>query len=105
MFKFLLSSLLLVLMNTAYAEQADPTRPFGASATRHLGEKTSKLVLQSIMVTAQTKKAVIGGKLMKIGDKINGYELISISPKTVVLASSQRRMKLSLFSGVVAKSK
>jgi hypothetical protein len=86
------------------AQQTDPTRPFGDQATRYVGDKTPAFVLQSIMSKADNQTVVINGEIMKLGDKIKGFELISINPKGVILASSQRKMELSLFSGVVVKS-
>lgn len=103
MFKFSIGLLFLLQTLSVSAQQADPTRPFGVQASvNHNTEKKSALVLQSIIQSKQVKKAVINGKLLNVGDKYKGFELVAINSKGVVLQSSQGRMELSLFSGVIA---
>ena len=100
-----ISLVLLILMLPLYvsAQQVDPTRPFGAVASvNHSGEKKSPLVLQSIIQSSETKKAVINGQVLNVGDSYKGFELIAINSKGVVLHSSQGKLELSLFSGVIA---
>jgi hypothetical protein len=99
--------LISLLPLTTSSQQVDPTRPFGALVSSPFGngEKKNGLVLQSIIQTQQSKKALVNGKMLMIGDVYKGFELIAINSKGVVLHSSQGRMELSLFSGVIAKSK
>ncbi len=98
---------MLLLPLTVRGQQVDPTRPFGAigSSAFSSGEKKDGLVLQSIIQSQQSKKALINGKVLVVGDVYKGFELIAINSKGVVLHSPQGRMELSLFSGVIAKSK
>ena len=105
MFKYLVISLALLLPNIVFAKQVDPTRPFGAQSVYQADTPSSKLALQSIIRSHNDKKAVINGVVLKVGDKYKGYELMSISSKGVMLKSSQGKMELSLFSGVIANSK
>jgi hypothetical protein len=49
--------------------------------------------------------AVINGQVLKVGDFIRQYELIAVNNTSVVLRSAEKRLKLSVFSSVVVKSK
>ena len=105
MYKVSLIFLLLLLPQFANSQQVDPTKPFGSFVSATSKEKKSALVLQSIIQVDSRKKAIINDQLLNVGDSYNGYELISINTNGVVLESSQGRMELSLFSGVIANSK
>ena len=105
MFKIILTALLLLLAQVAHGQQADPTRPFGAVASDNSRENKATLVLQSVIQSDNSRKAIINGRVLNIGDKYNGFELIAINANGVVLDSPQGRMELSLFSGVIANSK
>jgi len=96
--------LLLVIAQYANSQQVDPTRPFGATAAVQSSEKTTALVLQSVIQSGNNKKAIINGQVLNVGEKYKGFELISINSKGVVLDSPQGQMELSLFSGVIANS-
>lgn len=99
--------ILLLLLYCEYvnAQQVDPTKPFGAIAASNSSERSTSLTLQSIIQRDGKKKAIINGKVLNVGDKYKGFQLITISSKGVVLDSPQGRMELSLFSGVIANSK
>jgi hypothetical protein len=94
--------LLILLPLIASGQQLDPTRPFGAVVSVNSEEKKPALVLQSIIQRNQSQKAVINGQVLIVGDKFQDFELVAIHSKGVVLHSSQGRMELSLFSGVIA---
>lgn len=107
MFKlfFIIISCLVFLPITVSGKQVDPTRPFGA-LSQPTEEKSGakKIVLQSIIAIGKNKKALISGRVLKEGDMFKEFKVISIDSKGVVLESSQGKMELSLFSGVIAKS-
>jgi len=106
-YKISLILLLLFLSQYVNGQQVDPTKPFGAvaSSSSSDSEKSTQLILQSIIQRGGNKKAIIDGKVLNVGDKYKGFELITINSKGVVLDSPQGRMELSLFSGVIANSK
>ena len=106
MYKIASTLLILILPLSVSSQQTDPTRPFGATAAVSQGsDSKSALVLQSIIQSNQSKKAMINGEVLTVGDKYRDFELIAINSNGVVLQSSQGRMELSLFSGVIANSK
>jgi len=107
-YKIILVALLLFLPQYANSQQVDPTKPFGAvasvSTTTNSSEKSTRLVLQSVIKSNNNKKAIINGQVLNIGDKYKGFALIAINANGVVLDSPQGRMELSLFSSVIANS-
>ncbi|AWB58993.1 MSHA biogenesis protein MshK [Colwellia sp. 6M3] len=105
MYKVMFVLCLLFVSNYVNSQQTDPTRPFGAIASANSNEKSTTLVLQSIIESNNKRKAIINGQVLNVGDKYNGFNLITISKNGVVLDSPQGRMELSLFSGVIANSK
>lgn len=104
MFKIILILGLLLLPKYVNSQQVDPTRPFSSMASAQTSEKSTALVLQSVIQSDNNKKAIINGQVLNVGDKYQGFELIAISSKGVVLDSPQGNMELSLFSGVIANS-
>ncbi|MFT5815750.1 MAG: MSHA biogenesis protein MshK [Psychroserpens sp.] len=106
MYKIILVALLLFLPQYANSQQVDPTKPFGASASvsTNGSEKSTRLVLQSVIKSKNNKKVIINGQVLNVGDKYKGFALIAINANGVVLDSPQGRMKLSLFSSVIANS-
>lgn len=78
----------LVLAVAAPASAADmafpdPTRPLAY-------EGGGELVLQTTIVSAHRRVAVINGRTLRVGDKIAGATVTEIRPFEVVLASGQR---------------
>ncbi|MFT6194295.1 MAG: hypothetical protein ACJASU_001195 [Cognaticolwellia sp.] len=106
MYKIILVALLLSLPQYANSQQLDPTKPFGAVAlvSTNSSEKSTRLVLQSVIKSNNNKKAIINGQVLNVGDKYKGFALIAINANGVVLDSPQGKMELSLFSSVIANS-
>lgn len=104
MFRFNVLMLIMLCSVSVSAQQLDPTRPFGSVARDAYTVKKAAFKLQSIIKTANSKKAVINGKVVAKGESYKGYVVVEITNKSVVLDSPQGRKKLSLFSGVIAKS-
>lgn len=99
-------AILLLLISPVFAGQGlDPTKPLIGTSTKITKVEKSTLVLQSIIAREQSRKAIINGKTLIVGDRIGLYELISIDAHGVVLSSPQRELKLSLFSTAVTNSK
>lgn len=105
MFKVTFILALFIVSSAVSSQQVDPTRPFANVLSSANSEKRSPLILQSIIQSQNKKKAIINGQTLHVGDKYKGFELIAINTNGVVLDSSQGRMELSLFSGVIANSK
>ena len=91
------------------AQNIDPTKPLSGAgfSTTSKAEKTAtaELVLESIIHGYEVHTADINGQVLKVGDFIRQYKLIAVNNSSVVLRSADKRLKLSVFSGVVVKSK
>ena len=95
---------LLLIMATASVQATDPTKPFGSSLklTNKVASKNA-LTLQTIIESGDKISVVINGQSLRLGEKIRGYKLSEITRESVLLSSSEKNLKLSLFSSVVAK--
>ena len=113
MFKYLtLTSLCLIILFTTFsvsARNTDPTKPLSAesfsSISKAKATAKAELILESIVHGFEVHTAVINGQVLKVGDFIRQYELVSMNNTSVVLRSAEKRLKLSVFSSVVVKSK
>lgn len=76
----------------ATAEMIDPTRPGGGPVARAAPAHG----LQSTLVSAERRLAVIDGKRVGIGDKIGGASVVEIGPYHVVLKRGMERSTLKL---------
>lgn len=98
---FLHCSLWLILICasvTAVAQTLkDPTRPQTITAKGSGNVLTGNLILQSIIKKQQGYKAIISGQLYAIGDQIDGYKVLAINSKRVVLANDNKQIKLDLY--------
>jgi len=94
---------------SASGQNVDPTKPLSAgsfSSNSKAGKATKeKLVLESIVHGFEVHTAVINGQVLKVGDFILQYKLVAVNNTSVVLRSAEKSLKLSVFSGVVVKSK
>jgi len=97
----------MVLLFSAVAggQEFDPTRPIVGSAGAIKNQSVKKtLVLQSIVNHGHGKTVIINDKILKLGERIAQYRLTKINAKSVVLSSQEKRITLSLFSEIMAKS-
>jgi MSHA biogenesis protein MshK len=91
------------------AQNNDPTKPLSVSGftsiTKAQAATKAELILESIVHGVEVHTAVINGQVLKVGDFIRQYELVAVNNTSVVLRSAEKRLKLSVFSSVVVKSK
>lgn len=104
MFKFIKLLCIISLLATfsSYAE-TDPTKPLWGSKVVQTSKAKSRLVLQSIMNGANTSKAIINGRVLKVGERIFSYKVTAIKAKSVKLSSAEKNIELTLFSKAVVK--
>lgn len=100
-----LSLFLLLSVGTAWAAESDfhdPTRPpdlwlrGSQPTTADSAPVETPLVLQSIMLSAQRKAALISGQPVMLGQSIRGYRLESLTAKTAVLYGPKGTITLKL---------
>lgn len=88
MFRCLALSLLLCAGLAQGADLQDPMRPPGAQALRGTGSASKgplRWHLQSTLVSQGQRSAVINGRVVAEGSRINGARVLKISPSTVRL--------------------
>ncbi len=86
----------------------DPTRPSQSTSITSYGlgaEQVSpqRLQLESIFTGKNKKSAVISGKVLRIGDEINGMKLVSIESNRVMLQNQHENLTLSLYKYDIKK--
>lgn len=74
----------------------DPTRPHSARAFDAEPSFTGP-VLQSTIVTASERRAMINGRFYRVGDQVGAAQVADIQPNRVVLRQAGRETTLSLF--------
>jgi len=104
-----LCTIFLLVSPISEAQNIDPTKPLSSSDFSSMSKSNkagkSALVLESIVHGYEVHTAVINGQVLKVGDFIRQYKLVAVNNTSVVLRSAEKRLKLSVFSGVVVKSK
>ncbi len=82
----------------------DPTRPPpGAFAVSKAGGKPvarKTMTLQTVLISPQRRTVVISGRVMSIGDTMDGYRLVEIREAEVVMKGSKGTRTLRLYPGV-----
>jgi hypothetical protein len=102
----LLISLCLVTISASAADRGlDPTRPLWGSKSANTVIKNQKnLILESIFHGSHGEKThvvVINGRTMKVNDTIGEYRLVAVNDESVVLRSTEKRLKLYVFTSVI----
>jgi len=88
-----------LILSTSVSAASDPTKPlFGVATPTVTAKVKSALVLQSVIKSGQSYKAVINGKLLNQGEMVLTYKITDIQATSVVLVSPEKRLVLSLFS-------
>lgn len=77
----------------------DPTQPAGAGAPRR------GLVLESTMISPERKLAMINGRVVGVGGRINGAVVTSITPYAVTLRKGKRNINLRLVPKITQPSR
>lgn len=104
--KWLCAGMLAMLpVAGAWAEGApDPTRPPTALLTEPAGAapgaKPASSGLQSVLISAGRKSAIIGGQLVHLGDKYGEARVTRITEGEVVLKTGSTTETLKLFPDV-----
>jgi len=89
------------------ADLPDPTRPYTQAAPRpaaRLGE-SSKLVLESTLVSPRRRLAVVNGHTLTVGDSIENVKITAITPYEVVADRNGHKLRLRLLPRDAASNK
>jgi len=82
---------------------SDPTRP--PAAFQGVGQVPASqdrggLVLQSVLISSDSRSAIISGEHVMLGDKFRGVRLVRVAETEVVLLGGGAPRTLKLFPGV-----
>lgn len=97
---------LMAMTSTATANEPlnDPTRPpiapAGPVASIEKRPSVEGLVLQSVLVAADRRAAVISGRMVAIGGSVGGYRLVQVGENDVTLSGPEGIKTLKLFPAV-----
>lgn len=82
----------------------DPTRPPAAIAVAEseasIQPSSVSPVLQSVLISALRKEAIISGRTVRVGDKVGEAWVIKITDNQVVLHGGKETQVLKLFPGI-----
>lgn len=81
----------------------DPTRPpaaLHAPVDGQGGGEAVRLVLQSVLLSPERKAAVISGKVVAPGGRIEGLTLVRLTETEATLAGPRGSVRLRLYPGV-----
>ena len=93
MFKSFAVSVLLTMSVASPPVMAmtDPTQPSGYTPAR----SAQILTLDSVLISAQRRVAVINGKAVTVGERVAGATVVSIQPQRVVLQRAGKNFALT----------
>lgn len=90
------SGLFLTLSATSALAWYDPMRPQGDGAAALKSEPETPLSLTSILMAHQRRVAIVNGRVITEGDRINGYRVVSITDRQVELEKGTKHHRLHL---------
>ncbi len=91
-----------MLSSVATAQELDPTKPFTKVALdKDSVQKNFKLY--SVIISGQSKKAMINNQVLAIGDSLGEFKVTDILKNSVILTSSSESIELSLFANGLVK--
>lgn len=81
----------------------DPTRPPGHSSSRGGGLQGPVWNISEIRIASKHKTAVINGRTVAIGHRVNGATVIDIEPSIVKFRKAGKEFSVRLFANSVKK--
>jgi hypothetical protein len=80
-----------------FAGLADPTQPaYGTATGAGAAGRSTGSALQSTFISASQRRAVINGRVYKVGDKYGGGTITDIQPYEVAVKQANRETRLRL---------
>ncbi len=91
-------ALALVALTLAAQPLRDPTQPPAEAVAVDVKPVAHKgLTLQTVVISQQRRTAVISGRIMSVGDTIQGYRLVEIRESEALLRGSKGTRTLRLY--------
>ncbi len=98
-------ALVLLMQANADIVLRDPTRPLdeGPKIAQVENEQPAQLSLDSILISEHRRHAVVNGQRLRLGDSLAGLKVVKIEHNSIVLADSERLIRLQLGNGAIKK--
>lgn len=87
----------------AEQELPDPTKPFGFDIEPELiiqqptdRQKNVTWQLTGIRIAKSDRSAILNGRVVRVGDSVNGARVLEIEPAWVVIEHEKKRIRLEL---------
>lgn len=99
--------LFLLLSLSAFAQERDPTKPpiVGPESVISLDSWAQELELTQIYYSEHSQLARLNGKWVKPGESVEGLQVTSIKPNSVVVERNSKVVEISLFKPIKQKQK
>lgn len=102
-----LTAYLILVSSGGFAEALpDPTRPYGYGAEIAVEQIPNDKVLwrlSGIRIKEDKRNAILNGKLVKEGDKLDGAVVMEIKPSEVTLQQEDKRLVVKLLLSNIKK--
>ena len=96
----ILTGYMILVSSGGYAEALpDPTRPYGYGseiAVEQIPHEKIQWQLSGIRITENKRSAILNGRLVKEGDKLDGAVVMEIKPSEVTLQQQDKRLVVKL---------
>lgn len=79
---------------------SDPTRPAVGAGAPPAAMANTGPILQSVLIAAGSRSAIISGQTVRVGDKLGEARVIKIAENEVVLRNGKDLQTLKLFQGI-----
>lgn len=89
----------------AITDPMQPPNMRGSSIKNISQNKIAKWRLTSILIGQKRRHAMINGKILSIGEKVNGAKLIDIQPAVVTLNFKNKNIIIKLLPTIVKRQR
>jgi len=104
--------MLLPAMNLSAEQLPDPTKPFGYDAEPEMiiqehNVQQDNIVwrLNGIRIADQSRSAILNGKVVNVGDTVNGAKVVEIEPAWIIIEHEKQRIRLELLDINIKRDK
>lgn len=107
-----ISIILLIPLTVGAETLPDPTRPYGYGEIPpvvilepDLPREQINWRLTAIRIAPQDKTAILNGRLVRVGDMVDGAVIVEINPAAVLIDFEDKRIRIDLLKVNIKKNK
>lgn len=86
-----------------FEQLPDPTKPFGFDTQpeliiqeRNISQEDISWNLTGIRIAKDSRSAILNGRVIREGDRVNGAQVMEIAPAWVIIEHEKQRIRLEL---------